>query len=476
MASVEQQIEQSRARKKSMIKKSVIALVVAGVLFSAGLLVLDNLPVGSVSQAAVAQSEPEPTVATPTPAIDRSELQKALSAAKAQVSPLISKTANTERFSNRAESLSASLENAYTAYGQGDYEQSQKDLTAVKQQAESLSNDYQSAYQTLHKQALTAFEQDNIAAAMPLNQQTLAINPNFADAVKLRQRIDVYYDVMEFYETARIAKVEKNRVKQRDAYAEILQLDPARQDAQAEYDRLTGLLNTEQFNALLSRAVQQFDANELMAAQQTLSKAAAMRPNSNEVATLKARVTAAGKSQELSKLETQVDSLMRVDEWAAVKMLAQSGLQSHPNSDALQAALTSAQQLTDGQSVIAGYIKSPARLADNNIRAQATKQLTQLDKLRELSPSFGARLDQLSQLIEQQNQPVDVTVISDDDTFIKVLGVGVIGEVEEKTIQLKPGNYRFEGSREGYRSKIVDFEVSPADTPIVVKIECTERV
>jgi hypothetical protein len=79
-------------------------------------------------------------------------------------------------------------------------------------------------------------------------------------------------------------------------------------------------------------------------------------------------------------------------------------------------------------------------------------------------------------VIDNINQPRSVTITSDNDTYIKVLGVGLVGEVKTKTIQLKPGTYRIEGSREGYRSTIQEIVVSPSDTNLSVHVVCTEKV
>jgi len=93
-----------------------------------------------------------------------------------------------------------------------------------------------------------------------------------------------------------------------------------------------------------------------------------------------------------------------------------------------------------------------------------------------LSAKLGEKINQVEQLIEKENQPIDVTIRSDNRTYIKVLGVGVVGKVREKTIQLKPGKYQLEGRRDGYRSIIVDVVVEKSGTPIVINVQCNERV
>ena len=102
--------------------------------------------------------------------------------------------------------------------------------------------------------------------------------------------------------------------------------------------------------------------------------------------------------------------------------------------------------------------------------------------LRNAEPYFSqseklrAQADTFKKMIDDVNTPRAVTITSDNDTYIKVLGVGIVGEVKTKTIQLKPGTYRLEGSREGYRSVIENIHVTPLTTDLSVHIICTEKV
>ena len=52
----------------------------------------------------------------------------------------------------------------------------------------------------------------------------------------------------------------------------------------------------------------------------------------------------------------------------------------------------------------------------------------------------------------------------------------MIGRTRARTIELRPGEYVFEGKREGYRSKLVEVVVQAnAGAPVEVRIVCDER-
>jgi hypothetical protein len=71
---------------------------------------------------------------------------------------------------------------------------------------------------------------------------------------------------------------------------------------------------------------------------------------------------------------------------------------------------------------------------------------------------------------------VAVTVMSDGRTDIRVLGTGVLGKTREKVIELMPGNYRFEGRRKGYQSKIVAFTVKATDELQTITLICDQKI
>ena len=122
------------------------------------------------------------------------------------------------------------------------------------------------------------------------------------------------------------------------------------------------------------------------------------------------------------------------------------------------------------------FQQRPERLTDNTVRSLAQQEVDDAHALAQKSPKLLAQIRALEEVMDDVNTPRDVTITSDNDTYIKVLGVGLVGEVKRKTIKLKPGTYRIEGSRDGYRSTIREIEVSPSATNLSVHIACTEKV
>ena len=85
-------------------------------------------------------------------------------------------------------------------------------------------------------------------------------------------------------------------------------------------------------------------------------------------------------------------------------------------------------------------------------------------------------IEKLERALELYQTKVSVRISSDGKTAIAVRGVGRVGVVMSKTIELKPGNYSFEGKRTGYRSVLIQVNVPPGADEIEVSVICNEQI
>lgn len=477
MSSVDQQIAENRAKKKKMIVTGVIASVFACLLIGVVVTLLAYFPVsGNAPVAEEKQEKSEPQTSSVNQAIDRKALQTALNGTNQRVSELVATPYISTWQPAKVEDFQADIDQAFYDYGASNYSQAQ---TAVEQLNTDIT-EYQNAFEQAYKQpyagAAKAFAADDIGDAAQLNAQALKVKGDYSDALALQKRIDTYHEVADLYEQARVGGVEGNIEKQRAAYQQILKLDPQQQDAKAALAKVEQQIQQQRFSRALAAAVNAIDNKDFDRAQEALAKASAIDNNRPELATLQAQIDAELKTQGVKSLEKRIQVFAGADEWQTVQMLAEKGLADYPDSQIVQQAKQSAGEILAASSALDVYIERPGRLADNNIRQNAVNAVSKYSGLTQLSAKLGEKISQVEQLIENENQPIDVTIRSDNRTYIKVLGVGVVGEVREKTIQLKPGKYQLEGRREGYRSTIVDVVVEKSGTPIVINVQCNERV
>ncbi len=72
--------------------------------------------------------------------------------------------------------------------------------------------------------------------------------------------------------------------------------------------------------------------------------------------------------------------------------------------------------------------------------------------------------------------PLEIIVLSDTHTFVEVKSVGQVGAVAEKTIQLLPGDYIFEGKRKGFVTIRVPVTLRPGDSGKRISVVANEQI
>ena len=478
MSIVEQQIAQSRDKKKTFIRKTMFVFVS---FFTLGAIAIRFSHLLPITQATTEVFTDDSKLlvekhTTKYDDIDRKALQSRLTNIKSKVENTLKNSDLIAWDTTRSDELKSLVDDAYFEYAGSQYSKSHTVLDALEQKHDLFVKDYEGVFKTSFTQAKSAFENKDMSLAIKLNQFTLQLNSQYNPALLLQKRIDAYQQVNSLYEEARIGKVENNLIKQRSAYQKIINLDPLEEKAKESLARVNKHLVDIAFSTSLREAVNAIDAADFSAAQSALSKAASLKNNRPELATIQARINAEKRALGASAAEQQLMVFVSSDEWPTVKMLAQGALKKYPSNVNIQRVLDSANQIQSANNRLDGYINRPERLSDSNILQRAIETISQYSSLTGLSSKLAIKIAQLETLLDKENNPIDVTVKSDNDTYIKVIGVGNVGKTSSKVIQLKPGRYQIQGSRKGYRSKIISLVVEKSTSPIVVSIECTERV
>ena len=337
MPSVEQQIEQSRAKKKALIKKSLLGFSLIMLIGVAGVLLISYMPtVTSNVTDATDDTTAVPQTAKATPAVEvnaeeRKALQMALSESKQSVNDLVSRVSHSQMFLEKASEVERKLNTAFNEYGASNYSAVINALDDIKSSVDTINTDYENAYTQPYEDALLAFNNGNVSSAFNLNKTSLTINPDFEKANILQQRIDVFDEVQDAYEQARIGKVENNISKQRSVRKNST-VDPARKDAQQALDAINRQLQDSRFDTLLAQANRAIEQGDYPAAAEFLNDAKSLKASSSELATISKKLASLIASQEQQKIENQVALFVSADEWQTVKLLANKGLASFPAS------------------------------------------------------------------------------------------------------------------------------------------------
>lgn len=479
MSSIDRDIDQDKKHHKSVLLKLTVAIALAALLALALYLIVPLLSgepdtaASDEKQQRMADNEAAQLAKTLSDDEKRA-LQQRLSQTKAVLSAIGDAKRNWQP--DTITSLNDRLQKAYALYGQSHFQRTEDTLDDIDKALSQFNTAYEQAYTSVLEEARSAYENGNIHDARSAVSAALNVKPGDAPALALKARIDVFAEVQSLYEQARVGKVENNLQKQYEALQKIVALDPEQAEAKQALSQVEQQIGDASFSAVLSQAIEAVESKAYNRASELLTRASKMKPNNAQVATLQARIDQEQRAAGQADVEAQIKVFAQADEWKTVSMLAEKSIQSYPQSQVLQLARTNAEKILATRQTIEQYLARPQRLADERIRANAERTISQASEISALSPSLQNSISDLESALSGANAPLPVTVYSDNKTYIKVMGVGVVGKVDEKQISLKPGTYRFEGSREGYRSKIISVTVSANASPLSVRLVCTEKV
>ncbi|MFQ5344815.1 MAG: hypothetical protein ACE5DZ_02510 [Mariprofundus sp.] len=469
---------EKKLRQASAQSKKRIFLALAGVALLAVVLII----VVSFADFQSPTPAPEKAVSTEIPRQEkdisalRSRFIDALRTYEEKTEPALN-DANLPGWAPDKTSEIALLKDAATsAFVSGDYEAALKtmaDATTLAQQILTKRDHIFSSQLSLAEKALAG---DNAIAGKLHITRALLVKPRDRQALELARQIDILPQIIALLKKADIARTENNPEKEYAAVSEAFKLDPRRKALQLRATELAQQIREQKFAPLIARALADVEKRRLKAARSSYQQAKALDPNRPELLILDKAINKLANSLDLEKAITQGKAAVARDDWAKALSVYTAAAKKHPDDTTVLDGLQLSTRIVSLQSELAAYNGQPTRLASPNVSAAAQSLLIQAGEFSRNSASLSRQIKQLKNLIAEVNREIPITITSDNQTYILLRGIGKIGITQEKTIQLKPGDYTFEGIRQGYRSKLVKVRIPVGLTSFGVKVICDERI
>ncbi len=376
--------------------------------------------------------------------------------------------------------LSEKLDNiekqAVQQFAASNYAKAYNSITQLVTLAEETIANSQSQFADAMQAAQSAFDDNDYPNAKQAIDKALMLDASSEAAKKLAERVAQLPEITDLLAQIKTANAENNRQRERDLINQLLKLVPEREALKQRAQQLTTAINNDNFQQQIQQAFQALENANLTAAKTSLDKARQLYPDRPEVRELNQAIEQAALNQQLRQLQTAATSAESADDWIAVQKYRQQIQSLQPADKANAEQLAVASKIVSLQQQIDAALASPYRLANQSVAEDAKALLAQASKYQNQSATLAAKHQRLAEVLAAANQPVSVKINSDNQTFISVRGVGNVGVIDTKTIQLKPGNYTFEGKRTGYKSKLIEVEV-PLDEPSVsVTLICDEAI
>lgn len=405
----------------------------------------------------------------------REEFKNALAQYEIDIQPQIDDILHSNWESSKINELALLKDRGITAFANGAFLQAKQNIDKLISQSNETISQWETQTQTHINAAKKAFNDDEIPQSQLKLNKALALMPTNLEALALQSRIDAYGEVADLLNDLQVAKIENNLPKQIDLLTNIIELDPKRNELSQDLAEVRVDYNQQQLADLLAKADKALLANQLTKAQQLVNKAKIIMPNSKGAISLNNRIMQARALQGLSAIKTSIEQAAKQDQWQKVANLSNKALGKYPNDTQLKTFQSKADKVLLAKKNLAIYVAKPKRLADDNVRQAATNTVQKAFSASMLSPSLQRQIEQVGSAIDQYSKPVNITIVSDENTYIVVIGVGHVGAHKEKKITLTPGDYVLQGKREGYKNKRFEFQVK-GNTPLTITLVCDEKI
>jgi tetratricopeptide (TPR) repeat protein len=421
---------------------------------------------------------PAPKTATnPKPDLVQREMAKA---ALKQFEENLEPQVLTDKFwtwdSKAQQEIVSSKEQAVASFGMTDYKNALEQIVRATRSAEEHLSARARAFASALSEARTAHETEEYEQASLRIAEALRLEPQSSEALELSRLIEVLPETLILLEAARIARVENNPEVEYASLRKVLELDSSRENLRKRAATLAAEIKERTFFRHIKYGLARIEKRDAKSAQKSLAAARAVFPGRDEVSVLVTKLAVLERELETEHLIVNARIAAAKDDWASALEQYGKAAKIEPNNKAVVDGYALAQSITTLSDQMLQHLRASHRLASPNVASQANQLLGDAGNISEESPKLQAKAQELRDLLALYAMKVQVQIISDGQTRISVRGVGHVGTTSNKTIELKPGKYSFEGMRTGFKSKLIRVEIPPGARRVQVEIYCDEQI
>jgi len=365
---------------------------------------------------------------------------------------------------------------AIETLAKGDLDLAFDQLTQAIKDAKDALSELESEFAAEIDNALSAFSVDAYREARIAIDKALTLKASDPDAINLKKQIGKLPEIQSLIDQANVARTENDLYKEQQISLKISQIDPNRTAYAERADEIELLLIEQKFEDVVIAGNEANRTDNVKALQQIITVARALYPERAETRDLEGKLLFLRHKIAFNGFMINAHTAISNDNWKVALTAYKQAQTIHPDDSEVIGGITLASQIIQHQNSIRDFNIDPGRLANVTVKKSAENTLENASTLGAISPTLKAAITRLEVNIENYNRPVNITVISDGLTNVSVRGIGQVGIVSQHSIQLKPGNYRFEGKRQGYKTKSVSITITPEDTNVRVEVIADERI
>jgi len=476
---LEEKLQQASRSSQKQSRRTLL-LAATGLVFSIGAVVLISF-VGANTTELVppqpsAQFTPQAQIQTMHQSGLREAVIKRLQAFEEEQEPAIAR-ANLEQWNpKKSIALNALKEGVLSSFAKGDYILASQKLDRLALLAREVLTDWHETFASEMLIAQNALHQDDYIEGTLHATNALRLKPDDAGAKRLLAKLEALPELLELLKRADVAGIENNPEKEFNALEKAFAMAPYRDGLKQRKSVLAEKLKEIEFSTWISRAWQALEKNDIKAARLNYNQAKELYAKRGELKLLNESIVKASVRLDLKQAVRAADQAIGQDDWLNAERIYSEALQRHPQDKMVRDGLQLATKIVNLQASLSDYITRSDRLSSQNIASAAKDSLIQADVFAGNSQRLRRQVAALKTLLAKVNIKIPLFVKSDNKTYILVRGVGKVGLTSGREIRLKSGEYTFEGSRAGFRSKLVQVRVPFDGTMIRVEVICDERI
>jgi len=207
-------------------------------------------------------------------------------------------------------------------------------------------------------------------------------------------------------------------------------------------------------------------------ARNSLSQAKALYPNSEEVNQVEVRLKINEKENIVKALMQNIDNSVKKEAWKA----AMKNINELVNINSSMVDPGKIKRIKDIISFINLadiHLLKPDRLSSKNVLDEALKNY-ELGKIliNNSTPKLANKVSKLEVLIQEYSKRIDITFISNNETYFDIERFKNFDPFREFTISVRPGNYTFIAKKPGVEAYRKEVKIKSTDTNKVISVIC----
>ena len=390
--------------------------------------------------------------------------------------PLVAKLNLNNWAVGEAEKLANMEQRATEKFSVGEYLNASKILDEAMSTAKQLESVHSTKLEELKLAANTAYSSNLAEEATNYIDMALNLAPNDSEMLALQSRASTLTQVLGLLQEASTARNLNRPQTELAILKQVIELDSNRHEVKERIANLQAEIVKQKFTNAIRSAQTELDRGNLEKAKSETLIAKNIFPKSNDVAVLENKIKLLEKEQQFSEQIQLATNASREDDWDKSLHHFSKAVELKPNDLVALESQQAAQTIVSVTRLLAEKLRNEHRMSDINVARQVLANLKGSEQYLAFSPKLKNVHEKLLARLNLYEKKVEVNVVSDNETHIIVVGVGIVGKTTGRTIQLRPGKHVFEGSRPGYRSVRVPVNIEPGSSPIETTVVCNEQI